>query len=65
MAKQLSGVLKMFIAAGKAAPSPPLGPALGQVMEFMIWIYPQNYMVLSRDPRMLSLLEDFALISLG
>ena len=34
MAKQLSGVLKMYIAAGKAAPSPPLGPALGQVKLF-------------------------------
>lgn len=30
-AKKLSGTLKMYIAAGKAAPSPPLGPALGQV----------------------------------
>ena len=29
--KKLSGVLKMYVAAGKAAPSPPLGPALGQV----------------------------------
>eukprot|EP00112_Aurelia_sp_Birch-Aquarium-sp1_P011870 Seg2494.4 transcript_id=Seg2494.4/GoldUCD/mRNA.D3Y31 product="Zinc phosphodiesterase ELAC protein 1" protein_id=Seg2494.4/GoldUCD/D3Y31 len=38
MAKQLSGVLKMYIAAGKAAPAPPLGPALGQrgvnIMQF-------------------------------
>jgi len=38
MAKQLSGVLKLYIAAGKAAPSPPLGPALGQrginIMQF-------------------------------
>ncbi|XP_057316472.1 39S ribosomal protein L11, mitochondrial-like [Hydractinia symbiolongicarpus] len=37
-AKKLSGVLKMYIAAGKAAPSPPLGPALGQrginIMQF-------------------------------
>lgn len=30
-AKKLSGTLKMYIGAGKAAPSPPLGPALGQV----------------------------------
>lgn len=29
--KKLSGILKLHIAAGKAAPSPPLGPALGQV----------------------------------
>ncbi|EDO40195.1 predicted protein [Nematostella vectensis] len=29
-AKQLSGVLRTYIAAGKASPSPPLGPALGQ-----------------------------------
>lgn len=38
MAKQLSGVLKICIAAGKAAPAPPLGPALGQrginIMQF-------------------------------
>jgi len=37
-AKKLSGTLKMYIAAGKAAPSPPLGPALGQrginIMQF-------------------------------
>ena len=33
-AKQLSGVLRTFIAAGKAAPSPPLGPSLGQVGRF-------------------------------
>ena len=30
-AKQLSGVLRTYIAAGKATPSPPLGPSLGQV----------------------------------
>ncbi len=35
MAKQLSGVLKLYVAAGKAAPSPPLGPALGQVSLFL------------------------------
>ncbi|KAM7439751.1 ribosomal large subunit assembly [Porites harrisoni] len=29
-AKQLSGVLRTYIAAGKATPSPPLGPSLGQ-----------------------------------
>ncbi|KAL9954367.1 hypothetical protein ACROYT_G041892 [Oculina patagonica] len=29
-AKQLSGVLRRYIAAGKATPSPPLGPSLGQ-----------------------------------
>ena len=35
-AKKLSGVLKMYIPAGKAAPSPPLGPALGQVRRHII-----------------------------
>eukprot|EP00794_Sanderia_malayensis_P020255 gene20254-22239_t len=38
MAKQLSGVLKIYIGAGKAAPAPPIGPALGQrginIMQF-------------------------------
>ena len=34
--KKLSGVLKMYIDAGKAAPSPPLGPALGQVLYYKI-----------------------------
>ena len=30
-AKQVSGFLRTFIGAGKASPSPPLGPSLGQV----------------------------------
>ena len=30
-AKQVSGFLRTYIAAGKASPSPPLGPSLGQV----------------------------------
>lgn len=38
MAKQISGYIKLQIAAGKANPSPPVGPALGQrgvnIMEF-------------------------------
>ncbi|XP_015747645.1 PREDICTED: 39S ribosomal protein L11, mitochondrial-like [Acropora digitifera] len=29
-AKQVSGFLRTFIGAGKASPSPPLGPSLGQ-----------------------------------
>ncbi|XP_068683076.1 large ribosomal subunit protein uL11m-like [Montipora foliosa] len=29
-AKQVSGFLRTYIAAGKASPSPPLGPSLGQ-----------------------------------
>ena len=33
MAKQMSGVFKIVVSAGKAAPSPPLGPALGQVRQ--------------------------------
>ena len=28
---KLLGTLRMYIPAGKASPSPPLGPALGQV----------------------------------
>ena len=38
MAKKISGYIKLTIAAGKANPSPPIGPALGQrgvnIMEF-------------------------------
>jgi large subunit ribosomal protein L11 len=38
MAKQISGYIKLQIASGKANPSPPVGPALGQrgvnIMEF-------------------------------
>lgn len=38
MAKKVSGYIKLQVAAGKANPSPPVGPALGQhgvnIMEF-------------------------------
>ncbi len=38
MAKKLAGKLKLLVPAGKANPSPPVGPALGQrginIMEF-------------------------------
>ena len=38
MAKKITGFIKMQIAAGKANPAPPVGPALGQhgvnIMEF-------------------------------
>lgn len=38
MAKEITGYLKMQVPAGKANPSPPIGPALGQrglnIMEF-------------------------------
>ena len=38
MAKKVAGTLKLQVAAGKATPSPPIGPALGQrginIMEF-------------------------------
>ncbi len=38
MAKKVDGLIKLQIAAGKANPSPPVGPALGQkgvnIMEF-------------------------------
>lgn len=38
MAKKIQGYIKLQIPAGKAAPSPPVGPALGQrqlnIMEF-------------------------------
>lgn len=39
MAKRISGVIKLNIAAGKGTPAPPVGPALGQaginMMEFL------------------------------
>jgi large subunit ribosomal protein L11 len=38
MAKKIVGYIKLQVAAGKASPSPPIGPALGQrglnIMEF-------------------------------
>ena len=38
MAKKVSGIIKLQVAAGAANPSPPVGPALGQhgvnIMEF-------------------------------
>ncbi|WP_404711558.1 50S ribosomal protein L11 [Sphingomonas sp. MMS24-J13] len=38
MAKKITGYIKLQVPAGKAAPSPPIGPALGQrgvnIMEF-------------------------------
>jgi large subunit ribosomal protein L11 len=38
MAKKVTGFVKLQIAAGKATPAPPVGPALGQaqinIMEF-------------------------------
>ena len=38
MAKKISGYIKLHVPAGKANPSPPIGPALGQrglnIMEF-------------------------------
>ncbi len=38
MAKKITGFIKLQIPAGKANPSPPVGPALGQkgvnIMEF-------------------------------
>ena len=38
MAKKIIGIIKLQVAAGKANPSPPIGPALGQrglnIMEF-------------------------------
>ncbi len=38
MAKKIQGYVKLVVAAGKANPSPPIGPALGQagvnIMEF-------------------------------
>ena len=30
MAKKVTGMIKLQIAAGKATPAPPVGPALGQ-----------------------------------
>jgi large subunit ribosomal protein L11 len=38
MAKKIVGIIKLYVPAGKANPSPPIGPALGQrglnIMEF-------------------------------
>ena len=34
---KLAGTLRMYIPAGQASPSPPLGPALGQVRALEIY----------------------------
>jgi len=43
-AKQMSGVLRTYIAAGKATPSPPLGPSLGQVKIFFAIVSSSFYL---------------------
>ena len=35
MAKKVQGYIKLQIAAGKATPAPPVGPALGQHLLIM------------------------------
>src|ERR1700740_1171651 len=46
MAKKVTGQVKLQIAAGKATPAPPVGPALGQaqinIMEFCKQFNPKN-----------------------
>ena len=43
MAKKVDGYIKLQIAAGKATPAPPVGPALGQkgvnIMSFHLRTY--------------------------
>ena len=42
---KLASILRMYIPAGKASPSPPLGPALGQVRALERNIYLPNYVI--------------------
>ena len=38
MAKKVKGFIKLQIAAGKATPAPPVGPALGQHGVNIVWV---------------------------
>ena len=48
-AKQLSGVLRTYIAAGKATPSPPLGPSLGQVENLFTFVFMLCYFIFFQE----------------
>lgn len=54
MAKKITGYIKLQVAAGKANPSPPIGPALGQrglnIMEFCKAFNAQTQQVESGTP---------------
>ena len=60
MAKELHKVVKLQVKGGAANPSPPVGPALGGLLELTLWSSVSNLMLVHRT----SLVKYYLLLSL-